>query len=145
MITKTLGLKYIKIPNMEKGVDFLVTNFEKKHRFPQCIGTVDGTNIFIKQPAVNSTDYLNRKYRYSINVQTTNFTVVLYSSATFRRRAVSSSVQLKTFSAILTLEPSLWAFWRMFALQPVFDYFHSEASSQVSEPVKHMSLAQFHL
>ena len=42
-----------------------------------------------------------------------NFAVV-YSSATFKRRAVSTSVQLKTFSTMFTLESSLWIFWRVF-------------------------------
>ena len=49
VITTTLEPKYVKIPLMEQGVDFLVIDFEKKHRSPQCIGAVDGTHIFIKQ------------------------------------------------------------------------------------------------
>lgn len=68
-MTVHLGSEYIKLPSTVAEMVDLVKNFYNNHGFPQCFGAVDGTHIDIKQPKVNSTDYLNRKHRYSLNVQ----------------------------------------------------------------------------
>ena len=62
-----MGQKFIKLPITEEEVT--ESTFLVKHGFPQCIGAIDGTHIPIKRPSDNSSGYINRKGKYSLNIQ----------------------------------------------------------------------------
>ena len=47
----------------------MIEGFETKWGFPQCVGAIDGSHIPIRPPALNHTDFYNRKGWYSILVQ----------------------------------------------------------------------------
>ena len=64
-----LGPKYIQLPLTDEEVIDKVTNFYRAFSVPQCIGAIDCTHIDVKSPTCNPTDYINRKSRYSLNVQ----------------------------------------------------------------------------
>ena len=68
-ITQYLGPKYISLPLTADDVKEKTFGFYKAFGFPQCIGAVDGTHIEIKAPKRNPTDYINRKSRFSLNIQ----------------------------------------------------------------------------
>ena len=70
-LVEQLGKEYIKIPTDEEGITNLASQCYDRHGFPQCIGAVDGTHIRIKQPKGKSSQYINRKGCYSLNVQGT--------------------------------------------------------------------------
>lgn len=68
-ITTFLWPKYIQLPFTEDAVEDKVTKFFGRYLVPQCLGAIDWTHIEIRQPLCNSTNYINRKSRFSLNVQ----------------------------------------------------------------------------
>ena len=68
-LTMHLGPKYIQLPSTDNEVKEKVSNFYRVFSLPQCLGEIDCTHIDIKSPSNNPTDYVNRKSRFSLNVQ----------------------------------------------------------------------------
>ena len=68
VLTVHLGPKYIQLPLTPEQVEEKVPGFYRLFTVPQCFGAIDRTHIDIKQPRHNSTDYVNRKSRFSLNV-----------------------------------------------------------------------------
>ena len=69
VITVHLTSKCIKFPKTKEEVVKSLSLFYAKCGFLQCIGVIGGTHVPIKQLSGNSTDYTNRKGRYTLNVQ----------------------------------------------------------------------------
>ena len=65
-ICEHMGPLLIRLPKTEEGK---TKNFFNFWQFPQCLWAVDGTHIDIKQPSDNASDFINRKGRFSLNVQ----------------------------------------------------------------------------
>ena len=67
-IVQILLKKYIKFPQGDKLQD-VVDGFKTKWGVPQCVGAIDGCHIPISSPAMNRTDYYNRKGWHSMILQ----------------------------------------------------------------------------
>ena len=67
IVTKLMSL-YVSFPAGEQ-LNEVVQGFKGKWGFPQCAGSIDGSHISVTPPAMNHTDYYNRKGFYSILVQ----------------------------------------------------------------------------
>ena len=64
-------LQYIKFPRTLEQVREQQVKFHRVARFPQVVGAVDGTHVYLNGAPLGEEEYLyiNRKGRYSINVQ----------------------------------------------------------------------------
>ena len=60
--------QYVQIPQGEKLKE-IVEGFETFWGFPQAVGAIDGSHIFIIRPDESASDYYNRKEYYSIIIQ----------------------------------------------------------------------------
>ena len=67
-IVKVLLPKYVHFPVGDKLKE-TVQGFYDHWGIPQCAGSIDGSYIPVRPPALNHTDYYNKKGWYSINVQ----------------------------------------------------------------------------
>ncbi|XP_054167338.1 putative nuclease HARBI1 [Oppia nitens] len=62
--------RYVLFPDSEREIASTKEDFYKLKRFPNVIGAIDGTHVEILAPPQNiEADYVNRKFRHTINVQ----------------------------------------------------------------------------
>ena len=59
---------FIKWPTHEEA-EITWANIEQAYGFPKVIGCIDGTHINISHPKEDAKSYINRKGRYSIQLQ----------------------------------------------------------------------------
>ena len=64
----TLESQYIRFPQDDELIE-VIQGFNRKWGFVQCAGAIDGSHIPVRAPAMNHTDYYNRKGWYSIIVR----------------------------------------------------------------------------
>ena len=62
---------FIWFPYSEDEVQEAMDTFEEEYKFPQIVGAIDGCHMEINAPPENKEDYFNRKQYYSINLQGT--------------------------------------------------------------------------
>ena len=63
---KALLNQYIHFPTTDDEIRNAVDGFKNKLGMIQCVGSIDGSHIPVTPPAINHTDYYNRKGYYSI-------------------------------------------------------------------------------
>ena len=68
-ITSILQKKYIEFPMATERRADVVRGFQSRWGLMQCLGSIDGCHIPVMPPALNHTDYYNRKGWYSIILQ----------------------------------------------------------------------------
>ena len=69
-IVQSLQSEYISFIHVTgDSLKTVVEGFRMRWGIPQCAGSIDGTHIPITPPAMNHTDYYNRKGWYSIITQ----------------------------------------------------------------------------
>ena len=71
-VCQTINKRLPNVINTPQGEDLLqvIQCYEEKWGFPMCVGAIDGTHIPILAPTESHTDYVNRKGRHSIIMQT---------------------------------------------------------------------------
>ena len=67
-IVSVLMRQYITFPN-GSGLQDVIEGFSERFGVPQCAGAIDGSHIPVTPPALDPTDYYNRKGWYSMILQ----------------------------------------------------------------------------
>ena len=67
IVQKLLPL-YVRFPTGD-SLKEVIKGFKDKYDVPQCAGSIDGSHVPVTPPAINHTDYYNRKGWYSMVVQ----------------------------------------------------------------------------
>ena len=58
--------QFIKFPNTPATLREKIQGFREKSNFPNVVGAIDSTDIYIRAPKVNHEDYFNRKRRFVV-------------------------------------------------------------------------------
>lgn len=70
--------QFIKWPNYEEAQRTWTTVYAK-HGFPKVLGAIDGTHINIAKPNQDANSYIDRKGRYSIQLQVIKISCTYYN------------------------------------------------------------------
>ena len=57
------------MPTNENNIYEMRSNFYNAHAFAQCIYAIDGRHVGVKRSLLNTGDFINKKRKYTLNIQ----------------------------------------------------------------------------
>ena len=94
---------FIWFPYSEDEVQEAMDTFEEEYKFPQIVGAIEGCHIEINAPPENKEDYFNRKQYYSINLQGTVNSRLLFQHVAVGYRSSIHDARVLWLSGIFDL------------------------------------------